>query len=109
MTEHLTHAARPAPRIRVLVVEDSPSVREFLVYLFASDQGIQVIGTASNGEEALETVEKLKPDVITMDINMPKMDGYAATRAIMERFPIPIVIVTGSAATDHMTTTVSAL
>jgi two-component system chemotaxis response regulator CheB len=82
--------------IRLLVVEDSPSVREFLVYLFASDQSIRVIATASNGEEALEAVRIHKPDIIAMDLHMPKMDGYAATRAIMENHPTPIVIVTGS-------------
>lgn len=95
--------------IRVLVVEDSPSVREFLVYLFASDQEIQVIGTASNGEEALAAVEDKKPDVITMDLHMPKMNGCTATRAIMENFPTPIVVVTGSPAVDTMATTNSAL
>lgn len=95
--------------IKVLVVEDSPSVREFLVYLFASDQEIQVIGTASNGEEALEAVKAKHPDVITMDLHMPKMDGYRATRAIMENFPTPIVIVTGSSSTDEISITLSAL
>jgi two-component system chemotaxis response regulator CheB len=92
-----------------LVVEDSSSVREFLVYLFASDQEIQVIGTANNGEEALVAVKDKKPDVITMDIHMPKMDGYTATRAIMESFPTPIVIVTGSSSAKEMATTISAL
>jgi two-component system, chemotaxis family, protein-glutamate methylesterase/glutaminase len=95
--------------IRLLVVEDSPSVREFLLYLFASDQEIQVIGTAANGEEALEAVRTKKPDVITMDLHMPKMDGYAATRAVMENYPTPIVIVTGSSTKDEMATTLSAL
>lgn len=104
-----TASGMSKPPIRVLVVEDSPSVREFLVYLFASDQEIQVIGTANNGEEALEAVKTGKPDVITMDLHMPQMDGYAATRAIMENFPTPIVIVTGSSATDEMATTMSAL
>ncbi|MCK9607482.1 MAG: chemotaxis-specific protein-glutamate methyltransferase CheB [Methylomonas sp.] len=97
------------PPIRLLVVEDSPTVREFLVYLFASDQEIQVIGTASNGEEALAAVRQQQPDVITMDVNMPKMDGYAATRAIMELFPTPIVIVTDTALTDGISTTLAAL
>lgn len=97
------------PRIRLLVVEDSPSVREFLLYLFASDQEIQVIGTASNGEEALEAVKHKKPDVITMDLHMPRMDGYAATRAIMENIPTPIVIVTGSSSSDELSNTLSAL
>ncbi|MGZ4953635.1 MAG: chemotaxis-specific protein-glutamate methyltransferase CheB [Methylobacter sp.] len=97
------------PPIRVLVVEDSLSVREFLVYLFASDQEIQVIGTANNGEEALAAVQDSKPDVITMDIHMPKMDGYTATRIIMERFPTPVVIVTGSSSVREIATTISAL
>ena len=95
--------------IRLLVVEDSPSVREFLVYLFASDQEIQVIATASNGEEALDAVKTRKPDVITMDLHMPRMDGYAATRAIMENYPTPIVVVTDSTVSDEMSTTLSAL
>lgn len=109
MVDSVSGAVSRRLPIRVLVVEDSPSVREFLVYLFASDQEIQVIGTANNGEEALLAVKDQKPDVITMDLHMPKMDGYTATRAIMESFPTPIVIVTGSPSTDRMATTNSAL
>lgn len=97
------------PPIRLLVVEDSPSVREFLLYLFASDQEIRIIGTAANGEEALEAVRDQRPDVITMDLHMPKMDGYAATRAIMENYPTPIVVVTGSSSSNDTSTTLSAL
>lgn len=95
--------------IRVLVVEDSPSMREFLVYLFASDQEVQVIGTANNGQEALAAVRNKKPDVITMDLHMPKMDGYTVTRAIMESFPTPIVMVTDSPSIDRMAMTINAL
>ncbi|MDO9424033.1 MAG: chemotaxis-specific protein-glutamate methyltransferase CheB [Methylobacter sp.] len=109
MADNVPHDMNRRPPIRVLVVEDSPSVREFLVYLFASDQEIRVIGTANNGEEALAAVKDKKPDVITMDIHMPKMDGYTATRAIMESFPTPIVIVTGSSSTRELATTLSAL
>lgn len=101
----------PSPKrpIRLLVVEDSPSVREFLLYLFASDPGIQVIATASNGEEAVAVVKSRHPDVITMDLHMPKMDGYTATRAIMESVPTPIVIVTGSSAESDRHATLAAL
>jgi two-component system chemotaxis response regulator CheB len=82
--------------IRVLVVEDSPVVREFLAHVLNSDPEVRVVATASNGEEAVEEVERIKPDVITMDIHMPKLDGFEATRRIMESHPTPIVIVSGS-------------
>jgi len=81
--------------IRVLVVEDSPVVREFLAHILNSDPDIRVIGTANNGEEAIEFITRERPDVITMDINMPRMNGIEATRRIMETRPVPIVIVSG--------------
>lgn len=95
--------------IKVLVVEDSPVVREFLVHILGSDPGIKVIGTANDGEEALETLKHNRPDVITMDIHMPKMDGFEATRRIMETAPTPIVIVTGSSDPGEVGTTFRAL
>jgi len=82
--------------IKVLIVEDSQVVRELLTYILSSDPDIQVIGTASNGEEAIRAVQDKRPDIVTMDINMPKMDGFEATRIIMETTPIPIVIVSAS-------------
>jgi len=81
--------------IRLLVVEDSKTVQQALVEIFNADPDIRVVGTANNGEEAVNAVMNLKPDVITMDINMPGMDGFEATRAIMSSSPVPIVIVTG--------------
>ncbi len=95
--------------IRVLVVEDTPVVREFLVHIFSSDPGILVVGTAANGEEALDAVLQTKPDVITMDIHMPKLNGLDATRRIMETHPTPIVIVSGSANTKEASWAFTAL
>jgi two-component system, chemotaxis family, protein-glutamate methylesterase/glutaminase len=81
--------------IRLLVVEDSPTVLRALVAAFEADPQLRVVGTAASGEAALDAAGSLKPDLITMDINLPGMDGFQATRAIMSSCPTPIVIVTG--------------
>jgi two-component system chemotaxis response regulator CheB len=82
--------------VRVLVVEDSPVAREFLLHILGSDPEIEVVGTAETGEEALEAVERIRPDIITMDVHMPKMNGFDTTRRIMETQPTPIIIVSGT-------------
>jgi len=80
--------------IRVLVVDDSLVAREMISHVLSSDPEIQVVGAVGSGSEAIERIKHGKPDIITMDINMPKMNGFEATRIIMETDPLPIVIVT---------------
>jgi len=81
--------------IRVLVVEDSPVVAEHLRRIISTDSRFEVAGIASSGEDALAMVERLSPDVISMDIHLPGMQGFEVTRRIMARQPTPIVIVSG--------------
>jgi two-component system chemotaxis response regulator CheB len=80
-------------KFRVLVVDDSAFMRKVLESIFSSDEQLQVIGQAKDGREAIALSESLKPDVITMDLNMPHMDGLQATAQIMTSNPRPIVIV----------------
>jgi two-component system chemotaxis response regulator CheB len=82
--------------IKTLIVDDSKIIREFMIHLLSSDPEIQIVGTACNGNEAIDFVREKRPDVITMDVHMPVMDGYEATRIIMETNPTPIVVVSGS-------------
>lgn len=96
-------------RIDVLVVEDSPVTRDLLVHILTSDPGIRVMGTASNGEAAIQAVSRRKPDVITMDVHMPQMNGLDATRRIMETSPVPIVVVSGSSGREELSGTFRAL
>ncbi len=81
--------------IRVMVVDDSAVVRQSTKFILESDPELQVVGEAGNGVEALELAERCKPDVITMDVQMPRMDGLEALREIMSERPVPVLIVTG--------------
>src|SRR6266576_1039029 len=80
-------------KFRVLVVDDSTFMRKVLERIFNADEQLQVVGNAKDGREAVALAESLKPDVITMDINMPHVDGLQATAEIMTTNPRPIVIV----------------
>jgi two-component system, chemotaxis family, protein-glutamate methylesterase/glutaminase len=95
--------------IRVLIVEDSPVVRDFLQHILSADPEIQVVGTASDGQAALDAVQHQKPDVITMDIDMPRVNGLEATRQIMETHPTPIVIVSSSVVAEEVSMTFRAV
>jgi two-component system chemotaxis response regulator CheB len=87
--------------LKVLIVEDSRVVQELLTHILGSQPDIQVVGIVANGLEALPAVQQTRPDVVTMDIHMPRMNGFEATRQIMETLPTPIVIVSGSANTQE--------
>lgn len=87
----------PGAPIRVLVVEDSPVVCELLRHILNNDSQLQVIGVAADGEEAVAAAQRLRPDVIVMDIHLPRLDGFTATRRIMESAPTRIVMATATA------------
>ena len=89
-------------KFRVLIVDDSAVCREFLAYILASDAQIEIAGAVQGGAEALEAVNALRPDVITMDVNMPGMNGFEVTRRIMETTATPIVVVSAADDTDEV-------
>lgn len=97
------------PEIRVLIVDDSPVVREILTSLLQSDPEIRVVGQASNGAEAVELTAKLRPDLVTMDLVMPGMDGMDATRQIMARHPTPVLFLSAFFGSDGQYTRADAL
>jgi two-component system, chemotaxis family, protein-glutamate methylesterase/glutaminase len=88
--------ASPKPKIRVVIADDSLVARDMLAEILSSDPGIEVVGLAANGEEAVELVERLRPNLVTMDIHMPKMNGLEATERIMAFHPTPILVVSSS-------------
>ena len=81
--------------VRVLVAEDSSTARDLLVRILGAHPELEVVGEARNGREAVDLTHQLKPDVVTMDIQMPELDGLLATQRIMTELPTPIVIVSG--------------
>ena len=79
-------------RIRVLVVDDSALMRKLIPAILTRDSSIEVIGTAMDGAFALKKIEELHPDVVTLDLDMPRMDGMEALRMIMRRAPLPVIL-----------------
>src|SRR5437879_3307545 len=95
--------------IRVLIAEDSLTTQMLLREILTSDPEIQVVGQAHNGIEAVEQARQLCPDLVTMDIHMPLMDGLEATKEIMVTAPTPIVIITGSSGAQDVAGSLHAL
>ncbi len=83
---------QPRP-IRVLIVDDSAFMRTALERMLKEDPFLEIAGSASNGQEAIEKVQRVKPDVVTMDVEMPVMDGLHALKEIMRLHPVPVVMV----------------
>lgn len=94
--------------IKVLVVDDSAFMRKAISTMLDNDAGIKVVGMARDGQEGLEMVRKLDPDVVTMDIEMPKMDGLTALRHIMMEAPRPVLMVS-SLTTEGAESTLKAM
>lgn len=80
-------------RVRVLVVDDSALMRKLISQILERDSSVEVVGTAMDGEFALKKIEELRPDVVTLDLEMPRMDGMETLRQITRRFQVPVIIV----------------
>ena len=79
-------------RIRVLVVDDSALMRKLIPAILERDSSIEVVGTAMDGAFALRKIEELEPDVVTLDLEMPRMDGLEMLRLIMRSAPLPVIL-----------------
>ena len=79
--------------VRVLVVDDAAFMRRSLIKLLASDPEVEIVGEASNGREAVELADAVRPDVVCLDLDMPQMDGLTALKHLMSRRPTPVVVV----------------
>src|ERR1044071_4561551 len=88
--------------VRVLVVDDSAYVRKVIKQMLLRSPFIEVVGTARDGAEALELVEQLNPDVVTLDLVMPGMGGVEFLRAQMQRRPLPVLIVSIASESSEM-------
>ena len=96
-------------KIRVLIVEDSKVVREFLEYIIGRDPRLEIAGAVGSAEEALRILDRVSPDVISMDIRLPGMNGFDATQRIMRENPTPIVVISASLDCEDLQITMNAL
>jgi two-component system chemotaxis response regulator CheB len=81
---------------RIVVIDDSATSRELLVNILLTEPGFEIVGTGKDGHDAVQLVHRLKPDIILIDLHMPRMDGLVATRQIMREAPLPLILVSGS-------------
>lgn len=83
----------PSGKVKVLIVEDSPVVQQLLAHIVGTDPRLELAGIAATGEEALRAVERIRPDVVSLDIRLPGIDGFEVTKRLMRHHPVPIVVV----------------
>jgi two-component system chemotaxis response regulator CheB len=95
-------AAAPTRPVRVLVVDDSALNRRRISELLRAGRSVEVVGEAGDGEQALQLVSRLGPDAITLDLEMPRMNGFTFLRILMARAPTPVVVVSGYAQKDNV-------
>lgn len=95
--------------VSIVVVDHSPTARELLIRLFQNSPDFQVIGSAANGAEAIRLVQRSRPNVVTLNIHLPELDGVEATKHIMREAPTPIVIISDSQAPQNIELTFKAL
>ena len=88
--------------VRVLIVDDSAYVRKVVRQMLSRSPFLEVVGAARDGEEALELVEQLRPDVVTLDLNMPKLDGLDFLRRQMARRPVPVVLLSAASESGEL-------
>src|SRR5438094_326084 len=91
----MSAAHSPRRRIRVLVVDDSAIVRQMLQRLLSIDPEIEVVATAHDAYAARDKIVRFEPDVVTLDVNMPRMDGITFLRKLMAHHPVPVIVVSG--------------
>lgn len=96
-------------RIRVLIIEDSPVIRQFLEHVIGSDPRLEVAAAVGSAEEGIEILHQTSPDVVSLDIRLPGMNGFEATRKIMSEKPTPIVVCSASVEAEDLKITMNAL
>jgi two-component system chemotaxis response regulator CheB len=96
-------------KIRVLIVEDSMVLREFLEHIIGNDPRLEIVGAVGSAEQAFLILDRASPDVISMDIRLPGMNGFEATQRIMAERPTPIVVVSASVEKEDLRITMNAL
>lgn len=89
-------------KIRVVVVDDSAFSRRTITKMLDGFEGIEVVGYATNGEEGIQRVIALRPDLVTLDLDMPKMDGFTLLRILMTRFSVPVIVISAVGGADKV-------